>query len=290
VGVAYRLGPIELRPEARILLKDGCEAAVGNRAFNVLVALVERRGRVVTKDELLDLAWPGLVVEENNLPVQIGNLRRLLGPTPIATIPGRGYRFDANVEVEGASAGEHAAAIGGLLPPIDLPPVTSRIVGRDDDLSQLVELCQSAAVISLVGAGGIGKTRVARALTERLGGAMAAGVTWCDLAAVDGPGFVPAAIASALHLTLTPNVDPIELLCAALKTRARAMIVLDNAEQVIEATGAVVSRIAREAPSLSIVVTSQVPLRIGAERSYRIGPLALPPSVCSAQEALATVP
>jgi hypothetical protein len=61
-------------------------------------------------------------------------------------------------------------------------------------------------------------------------------------------------------------------------------------EQVIEATGAVVSRIAREAPSLSIVVTSQVPLRIGAERSYRIGPLALPPSVCSAQEALATVP
>ena len=74
--------------------------SLGARAFDVLQALIERRERLVTKNELLDLVWPGVVVEENNLQVQISTLRKLLGPLAIATIPGRGYRFTA--EVDGA--------------------------------------------------------------------------------------------------------------------------------------------------------------------------------------------
>ncbi len=66
---------------------------MGARAFDLLVALVERRHRVVTKNELLDVVWPGLVVEENNLQVHISALRKLLGQDAIATIPGRGYQF-----------------------------------------------------------------------------------------------------------------------------------------------------------------------------------------------------
>jgi predicted ATPase/DNA-binding winged helix-turn-helix (wHTH) protein len=286
MGVSYRFGPFELRPEARVLLKDGCETALGNRAFDMLVALVERRGRVVAKNELLDLAWPGLVVEENNLPVQIGNLRRVLGPTSIATIPGRGYRFDAQVEIDGAGADDRIETAGGPLPATELPLVASAIVGRDDDLAQLAALSETCAVVNIVGAGGIGKTRLARALTERLSQAMPGGVAWCDLADVDEPGFVATAIANALRLTLTPQVDPIELLCSELTKRPRVMIVLDNAEHVVESTGAAVSRISGAGPSLHIVVTSQVPLRISAERIYRLGPLAVPDSGCSAKEAL----
>ena len=86
-------GRFELQPERRRLLQDGEPVAIGARAFDVLLALVERRDRVVAKTELLDLVWPGLVVEENNLQVQISTLRKLLGPQAIATIPGRGYRF-----------------------------------------------------------------------------------------------------------------------------------------------------------------------------------------------------
>lgn len=71
---------------------------LGARAFDVLVVLVERRERLVTKDELLETAWPGLVVEENNLQVQVSALRKILGPHAIATIPGRGYRFTARLE------------------------------------------------------------------------------------------------------------------------------------------------------------------------------------------------
>ena len=66
-----RFGPFELRPQARQLLSSGQRVPLGARAFDVLLALVERRDRVVSKAELLDLAWPGLVVEENNLSVQI---------------------------------------------------------------------------------------------------------------------------------------------------------------------------------------------------------------------------
>src|SRR6187397_2635042 len=93
MNTRYRFGPFELSPGARQLLANGQPVALGARALDVLVALVERRERLVTKDELLELAWPGLVVEENNLQVQISSLRKLLGPQAIATIPGRGYRF-----------------------------------------------------------------------------------------------------------------------------------------------------------------------------------------------------
>ena len=86
-------GRVELRPAERVLRVDGAAVALGARAFDVLLALVERRDRVVSKNELLDLAWPGLVVEENNLSVQVSALRKVLGPAAIATVTGRGYRL-----------------------------------------------------------------------------------------------------------------------------------------------------------------------------------------------------
>ncbi|HVO88410.1 MAG TPA: AAA family ATPase [Casimicrobiaceae bacterium] len=94
-------GRFELRPRSRQLLVEGQPAALGARAFDVLRVLVERRERLVTKDELLDLVWPGVVVEENNVEVQISMLRKILGPDAIATVPGRGYRFSMQVEGSG---------------------------------------------------------------------------------------------------------------------------------------------------------------------------------------------
>src|SRR4030095_14357630 len=89
----YRSGAIEIDAMQRRVLVDGTPAKVGARAFDVLLALVERRERVVSKRELMELVWPRLVVEENTLLVHMVALRKLLGPHAIATIPGRGYRF-----------------------------------------------------------------------------------------------------------------------------------------------------------------------------------------------------
>ena len=110
----YRFGIFELKMTERQLLAGGQPVVLGPRAFDVLVALVERAGGLVTKEELLASVWPTLVVEENNLQVQVSALRKILGQQAIATIPGRGYRFTA------ALAGANAAGADSTLSaPID---------------------------------------------------------------------------------------------------------------------------------------------------------------------------
>src|ERR1700730_1154275 len=90
---SYRFGQFELQPSERRLLAAGVPAVVEPRAFDVLVALVERAGHLVTKEELFSLVWPKLIVEDTNLHVQVSALRKILGPAAIATVPGQGYRF-----------------------------------------------------------------------------------------------------------------------------------------------------------------------------------------------------
>ena len=86
-------GRVRIDMAGRQLWVDGQAARLGGRAFDVLIALAERRDRVVTKSELLDLVWPGLVVEENNLSVHVMTLRKLLGNSSIVTVSGRGFRW-----------------------------------------------------------------------------------------------------------------------------------------------------------------------------------------------------
>jgi DNA-binding winged helix-turn-helix (wHTH) protein/TolB-like protein len=90
---SYRFGRFELQPSERRLLADGVPAVLEPRAFDVLVALVERAGHLVTKEELFTLVWPKLIVEDANLHVQVSALRKILGTAAIATVPGQGYRF-----------------------------------------------------------------------------------------------------------------------------------------------------------------------------------------------------
>ncbi len=105
----FRFGAARIDAEQRQLLIDGHPAKLGARAFDVLLALAERRDRTVSKNELLELVWPGVVVEENNLQVHISTLRKLLGPQAIATIPGRGYRFTASLDASAKDAPPIAA-------------------------------------------------------------------------------------------------------------------------------------------------------------------------------------
>ncbi|TKS54880.1 tetratricopeptide repeat protein [Luteimonas yindakuii] len=113
----YRFGPFRLDTQTRELQRDGAAVVLTAKAFDVLVVLVEHRGRVVGRDELLSTVWAGRVVEENNLAQAIGALRRAFGTDGqdhryIVTVPGRGYRFVADVEVgaEGETPPAHAVA------------------------------------------------------------------------------------------------------------------------------------------------------------------------------------
>jgi len=132
----YLLGPYRLDARARILLRDGDAVPLGERAVSVLLLLVEQAGRVVCKDQLIDIVWNGLAVEESNLTVQIAALRRELAAIPggrswIETLPRRGYRFVGPVTVSSPPAAGRAAADAArpaddaaLPPPIARPPST----------------------------------------------------------------------------------------------------------------------------------------------------------------------
>lgn len=122
-GLRFCFGRFEVLEQERQLWIAGERAVIGARAFELLLALIKHHDRIVSKNELLDLVWPGLVVEENNLQVQISTLRKLLGPQAIMTIPGRGYKFAFSVRSNGADepitqavpvqSASGAAAVGG---------------------------------------------------------------------------------------------------------------------------------------------------------------------------------
>lgn len=132
-----RFGSFELRPASRQLLADGREVELGTRAFDVLHALIQRRERVVTKQELLDLAWPGLVVEDNNLQVQISTLRKFLGQDAIVTVQGRGYQFTLEVAPVAAPPSQNSSSAATSV-------AVARLVAREDD----PEATRSAAALT----------------------------------------------------------------------------------------------------------------------------------------------
>jgi len=138
VTAIYQFGRFELRTATRQLLANHELTPLGARAFDVLLALIERRDRLVPKNELLDLVWPGLVVEENNLQVQISALRKVLGQDAIATIPGHGYRFTAALAGGGTGASPMSSPGNDL--PREVPPVKPLPPPIDQDAPSIAVL------------------------------------------------------------------------------------------------------------------------------------------------------
>jgi Tol biopolymer transport system component/DNA-binding winged helix-turn-helix (wHTH) protein len=100
----FEFGPFSLNPDLRLLLHDGAPVMVTGKVLETLIVLIQNRGKVMTKDELLTALWPDTVVEEANLTQSISTLRKILGDNPkdhryIVTLPGRGYQFVADVKL-----------------------------------------------------------------------------------------------------------------------------------------------------------------------------------------------
>ncbi len=267
--LTYRFGRFELRPATRQLLVDERPATLGARAFNLLLALVERRDRLVTKNELLDLVWPGLVVEENNLQVQVSALRKLLGLEAIATVAGHGYRFtleSTQVEAPPPTVAKH-----------NLPAQVSSFIGRERELLELRAMLTRYRLVTLAGVGGIGKTRLALELAAIVADAYANGVWFVDLAKASDSRLVVNAAASSLGVREEAGRPVIETL-RQFVTERTLLLILDNCEHLLLACAQLAKELLQAGQRMTIVATSREPLHVSGEATFPVAPLPVPAS------------
>ena len=217
---SYRFGSIEIQPHERRLIVDGAEVALGARALDVLVALAERAGSLVSKNDLLERVWPGVVVEENNLQVHVSTLRKLLGPNAIATIPGRGYRFTL-IGTDRAGKQNQSDSTPISQPasedaPVEALATTTELYGRDDDVAAVTALALRYALVTVVGPAGIGKTRLAQVVAQRLRDEFTDGARIIDLAPLADPAHVAVTVASTLGVPVGDTRFALDLVCQTL--------------------------------------------------------------------------
>lgn len=272
--IKFRFEPFELNVFERSLKKAGEVVPLGGRAFDLLLALIERSGQTVGKNELIAQVWPDVTVEEGSLRVHMSALRKALrdgqiGPRYIANVRGRGYSFIAPV-IRQAEENETRARRSSL------PAALGRMIGRDGDVLEIQSLLRTERLITILGTGGIGKTTVALAV----GHALSEAVYSVDLSTVRDREQLFGAVAFALGLT-EQHAKPEDALhedaLHHVLGRRKGLIILDSCEHVIDETSALAGSILRRCPEIGILATSRQTLQIIGERVFRLPPLACPP-------------
>jgi DNA-binding winged helix-turn-helix (wHTH) protein len=267
---AYCFGRFELNPATRQLLVEGQPIALGARAFDVLLALVERRGRLISKNDLLDAAWPGLAVEENNLQVQVSALRKVVGDHAITTVPGRGYQFTAEVTESQAPSRKNSHRS-------NFPRPLTRFIGHEADLGEYEKTVTTNRLVTLTGVGGCGKTRLACEIASRLLPRYADGAWFVDLTPMADAEQLALTVAKALGINEHPGQPVIETLCEHLDGH-KILLVLDNCEHVVSACAMLAQTLLDRANHLTVVATSRERLDGMGECTLRVRSLSCPPA------------
>ena len=203
---AYRFGDFEFRP-GRQLLRGGALVPLGRIALDLLGALLRARGELVTKDELFEAAWPGVVVVENALHQHMRALRSALGDHSalIVTVARRGYRFEG--QGEEIEVGDQDADASGELP--SMPAPLTPLIGREDELPAIERLLAAHRCVTLLGHGGVGKTRLAIEVARLWEGRGTGPAHWVGLAGIAEGDGVDGAIAAAFGLTGPSSLPPL---------------------------------------------------------------------------------
>ena len=276
----FSFGAYQLFPRRRLLLKAGKPVQVGTRALEILILLAERRGDVVSKEELIAYAWPGMTVEDGGLRVHIAGLRKALGDgigdtCYIKTVLGRGYWLVAPVSRQ-ESTGESSSGITERPDRAPrLPLQLDRMIGRTDAVRKISELLEAKQFVTVVGPGGVGKTTTAISVGHAQLASFEGAVYLLDLGQITEPHLLPGALASVLGLSLQSG-DPMPALLEFLRGR-RALLIFDSCEHLIESVATLAERIFLGAPQVSILATSREILRVDGEHAYRLSGLECPP-------------
>ena len=267
---AVSFGPYHLDFSAQTLWRDGEHVRLGKRALAILCILLERPGRLVSKSELFERVWPGSIVDEANLRMQVAALRKALAEhaADIVSVTALGYRF----------TGEPSA------PPSDeptsrpfrfqAPAAAEEPLGRERNIASISENLGRHRLVSIVGPGGIGKTTLALAIAKELGGLYRDGVSFVDLGLLTDARSVPAAVAASLHQPVGPG-DLLAEILVYLRSR-NLLIILDCCDQVVGDAALLAEQVLQAAPNVQIIATSREALRAQGELVEQIEALETP--------------
>jgi predicted ATPase/DNA-binding winged helix-turn-helix (wHTH) protein len=274
-GEIVEFGPFRLFPFERRLVRNGEPIALGGRAFDLLIMLLDRSGEIVSNRDLIAHAWSGISVEDSSLRANIAMLRRVLGDNDdsaryIINVARRGYSFVSQVKrtrtEPRSSHGEMMRAPSRRI---------SRIVGREKEMETILALVTTKRLLTIHGAGGVGKTTVARAVAESLSGSFEDGVCILDFSLLERGGSVTKALTAALGL-LDNSADPMPGIAGALRER-EMLLVFDCCEHVVESAAKAAEALLTQAPRVRVLTTSREPLRSDGEQVFLLQPLEAPP-------------
>ncbi len=283
----YQFGEFTLDVGRGCLLRRAEEVKLRPKVYEALKYLVLNPGRLIGKQEFMQAIWPDSFVTDDSLVQCTIELRRALGDHDqrlLKTVPRRGYIFTAQViqatspekssdrPVSEASNTPMVCTVARNL--FDLPTPRTSLIGRDREVETAVDLLRQPNVrlLTLTGAGGAGKTRLAIAVASAIASEFSAGVQFVGLASITDSDLVATALAKSLDLPEVSNRTVPELLHDYLQGTGPFLFVLDNFEQVLPAATLVTDTLAA-CPSLKVLVTSRSALRLYGEQEFPVTPL-----------------
>jgi predicted ATPase/DNA-binding winged helix-turn-helix (wHTH) protein len=281
-NLVYECDPWEIDLGRRELRSNGTAVVLGHRAFEIVEALAQAGGELVTKDDMMGRIWPGAIVGDNTLHVHISAVRKALGPdrSMLKTSSGRGYRLLGNWTVRGGASEVPPPEPPPRdqpeeRPPTNFPVTIAKLIGRTTAVQRVRDLVSAYRVVTLTGAGGIGKTALAVKVGHCLLADFEHGAWLVELASLSDPALAPSAVAGALGLKLGGEQTTPESLAHAIGDR-HLLLVLDNCEHLIDAVATLVEMVMQLCPRASVLATSREDMRIQGEAVYRVPALDVP--------------
>jgi predicted ATPase/DNA-binding winged helix-turn-helix (wHTH) protein len=281
-NLVYACDPWEVDLGRRELRCHGTPVVLGQRAFEIVEALAQAGGQLVTKDDLMEQIWPGVIVGDNTLHVHISAVRKALGPDRgmLKTSSGRGYRLLGSWNVRNGGASEPPPVPKRSDQPAErasnnLPAIVTKLVGRSTAVQRVRDLVSAYRVVTLTGAGGMGKTTLAIMGARDLFADFEHGGCFVEFASLSDAALAPSAVAGALGLKLGGEQATPESLARAIGDR-HLLLVLDNCEHLIDAVANLVDAVVQLCPRATVLATSREVMRIEGESVYRVPALDVP--------------